>query len=246
MAKIAVAGKGGVGKTTVVSLIIRGLVEKKKTPILAVDADPNSNLYLSLGLNFHNQTIADLREDVRSQVPSGFSRSDYFRLKLEEIIIENKDFDLLVMGRPEGPGCYCSVNNLLREYLSRLSQNYPYVIIDCEAGLEHLSRRTTDDMDTLILVTEAYFSSLIAVKNALEIASKLPLRIKNKYIIINKVKSIDKRLKDELDKLKVPILAKIPYEKRFVLASQNQENLLSIDIPKNIKKIIEQILEKIG
>jgi CO dehydrogenase maturation factor len=246
MAKIAVAGKGGVGKTTVVSLIIRGLVEKKKTPILAVDADPNSNLYLSLGLNFHNQTIADLREDVRSQVPPGFSRSDYFRLKLEEIIIENKDFDLLVMGRPEGPGCYCSVNNLLREYLSRLSQNYPYVIIDCEAGLEHLSRRTTDDMDTLILVTEAYFSSLIAVKNALEIASKLPLRIKNKYIIINKVKSIDKRLKDELDKLKVPILAKIPYEKRFVLASQNQENLLNIDIPKNIKKIIEQILEKIG
>ncbi|MCX7661102.1 MAG: AAA family ATPase, partial [Candidatus Omnitrophica bacterium] len=146
MAKIAVSGKGGTGKTTISALIIRTLIEDKKIPILAVDADPNSNLYLSLGAKF-NRTIADLREEVRDNTPSGFSKTDYFNLKLQEAISENNGFDLLVMGRPEGQGCYCSVNNLLREYLTRLSKNYPFVVIDCEAGLEHLSRRTSDDLD---------------------------------------------------------------------------------------------------
>ncbi|MCX7661825.1 MAG: AAA family ATPase, partial [Candidatus Omnitrophica bacterium] len=105
MAKIAVSGKGGSGKTTIASLIIRTLVENKKTPILAVDADPNANLYLSLGAKF-NQTIADLKEEVRQNTPLGFSKSDYFNFRLQEVISENNGFDLLVMGRPEGAGCY--------------------------------------------------------------------------------------------------------------------------------------------
>ena len=246
MSKVAIAGKGGVGKTTVSALIIRALVENKKNPILAVDADPNSNLYLSLGANF-SQTIADIRDEVRREVPPGFSRSDYFKLKLEGIISENKYFDLLVMGRPEGAGCYCSVNNLLREFLSKLSKNYPYVIMDCEAGLEHLSRRTSDNLDYLILVTEPNIASLRAVEKALEIAKKIPLKIKQKYLLINKIKNkeIDK-LRGHLDNLKIPVLAELPYEEKFIFASEEGKNIFEIEIPPNIKDIFYKLIEKIS
>ena len=246
MSKVAIAGKGGVGKTTVSALIIRALVENKKNPILAVDADPNSNLYLSLGANF-SQTIADIRDEVRREVPPGFSRSDYFKLKLEGIISENKYFDLLVMGRPEGAGCYCSVNNLLREFLSKLSKNYPYVIMDCEAGLEHLSRRTSDNLDYLILVTEPNIASLRAVEKALEIAKKIPLKIKQKYLLINKIKNkeIDK-LRGYLDNLKIPVLAELPYEEKFIFASEEGKNIFEIEIPSNIKDIFYKLIEKIS
>jgi CO dehydrogenase maturation factor len=246
MSKVAVAGKGGVGKTTVSALIICALVENKKTPILAVDADPNSNLYLSLGINF-NKTIADIRDEVLQEVPQGFSRSDYFKLKLEEIISENKYFDLLVMGRPEGAGCYCSVNNLLREFLSKLSKNYPYVIMDCEAGLEHLSRRTSDNLDYLILVTEPNIASLRAVEKALEITKKIPLKIKQKYLLINKIKNkeIDK-LRGYLDNLKIPVLAELPYEEKFIFASEEGKSIFEIEIPSNIKDIFYKLIEKIS
>jgi CO dehydrogenase maturation factor len=246
MSKVAIAGKGGVGKTTVSALIIRALVENKKNPILAVDADPNSNLYLSLGANF-SQTIADIRDEVRQEVPPGFSRSDYFKLKLEGIISENKYFDLLVMGRPEGAGCYCSVNNLLREFLSKLSKNYPYVIMDCEAGLEHLSRRTSDNLDYLILVTEPNIASLRAVEKALEITKKIPLKIKQKYLLINKIKNkeIDK-LRGYLDNLKIPVLAELPYEEKFIFASEEGKNIFEIEIPSNIKDIFYKLIKKIS
>jgi len=246
MSKVAIAGKGGVGKTTVSALIIRALVENKKNPILAVDADPNSNLYLSLGVNF-SQTIADIRDQVRQEVPQGFSRSDYFKLKLEEIISENKYFDLLVMGRPEGTGCYCSVNNLLREFLSKLSKNYPYVIMDCEAGLEHLSRRTSDNLDYLILVTEPNIASLRAVEKALEITKKISLKIKQKYLLVNKIKNKEvEKLKAYFDNLKIPILAELPYEERFIWACEEGKSIFEIEIPSSIKGIFYKLVEKIS
>ena len=246
MSKVAIAGKGGVGKTTVSALIIRALVENKKNPILAVDADPNSNLYLSLGVNF-SQTIADIRDQVRQEVPQGFSRSDYFKLKLEEIISENKYFDLLVMGRPEGTGCYCSVNNLLREFLSKLSKNYPYVIMDCEAGLEHLSRRTSDNLDYLILVTEPNIASLRAVEKALVITKKISLKIKQKYLLVNKIKNKEvEKLKAYFDNLKIPILAELPYEERFIWTCEEGKSIFEIEIPSSIKGIFYKLVEKIS
>ena len=151
--RIAVCGKGGVGKTTVVCGLVNYLIEKNLTPILIVDADPNSNLAESLGLKY-GLTVADIREELRTaQIPQGLSKAEYVEIKLQEALVEYKNFDLLVMGRPEGRECYCYVNELLRTFLSNLSKNYKYVVIDTEAGMEHLSRRTTDNVDTLIVIT---------------------------------------------------------------------------------------------
>ncbi|MCM8792749.1 MAG: AAA family ATPase [Candidatus Omnitrophica bacterium] len=245
MSKIAISGKGGVGKTTITALLIRSLIEKKKTPILVVDADPNSNLYLNLGATF-TKTVADLRDDVLESTPEGFSKTDYFNLRLQEIISENNGFDLLVMGRPEGPGCYCSVNNLLREYLSKLAKSYPFVIVDCEAGLEHLSRRTSDNLDTLILVTEPTISSLYAVRASLEIARKIKLKIKDMYLLLNKIKyNENEKIKKEIEKLRIPLLAEVPFKEELLLASEEAKNLLEIKIPPDLKEIFEKVLERI-
>ena len=151
---VAVAGKGGVGKSTISALLVRMLSEEGM--ILAVDADPNSNLGMKLGLEVHG-TIGGVREgllDKGGQPPKDMSKQEYLRLKLQEVLAEGEGFDLLTMGRPEGPGCYCYVNNLLRVFVDQLMERYPHVIIDNEAGMEHLSRRTAKRMDLLLLVSD--------------------------------------------------------------------------------------------
>jgi CO dehydrogenase maturation factor len=153
---IAMAGKGGTGKSTIATLIIRYITEELGKAVLAVDADPNSSLGMSLGVNVEN-TIADIRDDVverRADIPAGMSKDRYIEYCIEESIVEENKFDLLTMGRPEGPKCYCYANNLLRKYLDNAEKSYPYIVIDNEAGMEHLSRRTTNDVDLLIIAFE--------------------------------------------------------------------------------------------
>ncbi len=183
--RIAVCGKGGVGKTTVVCGLVNYLIEKNLTPILIVDADPNSNLAESLGLKY-TLTVADIREELRTaQIPQGLSKAEYVEIKLQEALVEYKNFDLLVMGRPEGRECYCYVNELLRTFLSNLSKNYKYVVIDTEAGMEHLSRRTTDNIDTLIVVTIPTKVSFETAKKILDLIPKLGLKIYDKKFLLN-------------------------------------------------------------
>lgn len=181
---IAVAGKGGVGKTTISALLIQRLL-KIDRPILAVDADPNSNLNLLLGFEY-SDTISDIREEAKNFNSPSFSKSDFFNLKLEEMIVEGDGIDFLVMGRPEGPGCYCAVNNMLREYLSKLGKNYKFVVIDNEAGMEHLSRRTAGTIDKLLLVSDTTAVALQSAINALQTAEKAGLKVKDASLVINK------------------------------------------------------------
>lgn len=183
---IAIAGKGGVGKTTISAMLVHYLLKIEK-PILAVDADPNSNLNVALGLEYE-ETIADIREEVKKKTPESFSKSEFFSLRLEEAMVEGNGFDLLVMGRPEGPGCYCAVNNILREYLAKVSKKYKFVVIDNEAGMEHLSRRTALEIDSLLLISDPTTVGICSAINAFKTAKSAGIKIKNTTLIINKSK----------------------------------------------------------
>ncbi|PIP68441.1 MAG: hypothetical protein CO035_05340 [Candidatus Omnitrophica bacterium CG_4_9_14_0_2_um_filter_42_8] len=199
---IAVAGKGGVGKTTISAILVQHLLKIDK-PVLAVDADPNSNLNVALGMEYE-ETIADIREEVKNKTPDNFSKSEFFGLRLEEALGEGKGFDLLVMGRPEGPGCYCAVNNILRDYLLRISKKYKFVVIDNEAGMEHLSRRTAADIDLLLLVSDPTMVGINSAISAFNTARSAGVKIKDIELIINKSKG-----ELETDKLELIEKAKL-------------------------------------
>ncbi len=172
--RIAVAGKGGTGKTTLSAGLVRVCLEEQIRPVLAVDADPNSNLGLYLGFP-EPTTLAEIREE--KEVPAGMSKLDYVNMRVQECVAEGHGVDLICMGRPEGPGCYCAVNHLLRKELSRLQQNYPVVILDNEAGMEHLSRRTTDDIDLLLVVLGPDKASAIAAERILAMVPQLQIKV---------------------------------------------------------------------
>jgi len=227
---IAVAGKGGSGKTTLATLAILHFMRQNKGPILAVDADPNSNLNIGLGMKFE-ETIADLREEVLTkEIPSGMSKTEFFDYRLHQCLVEGDKVDLLVMGRPEGPGCYCAVNNLLRQYLTRISKNYEYVVMDNEAGMEHLSRRTTDDVDVLLITSEPTLVSIRSAARIQGIALKIKLKIKNIYLIVNRVtksKDISSLVSGSVPE-KLSLLENIPEDPLVLEASEKEENLLSL------------------
>jgi CO dehydrogenase maturation factor len=185
---IAVAGKGGTGKTTICAMATRFLIENRKTPILALDADPNSNLNELLGVKVES-TVGSVREDIRNsfgKIPPGMTKKSYMELKLQESLIEKVGFDLLVMGRPEGQGCYCYANSLFREYADVLVANYRYVVMDNEAGLEHLSRMTTRDVDTFLITSDASIRGLQAAIRVKELSDDLKLKMGRTYLIINR------------------------------------------------------------
>lgn len=188
---IAVAGKGGTGKTTVAALIIKYLIENNKIPSLAVDADPNSNLPNSLGVNYVKSIgeVLDEFQENLSNIPPGVTKESYIEGKVSEIISEEKGFDLLVMGKGEGPGCYCYVNSLLRKFTDMVYKNYKYVIMDNEAGMEHLSRKTTRNVDVLLLVSDCSLKGINSVVTISKLADDLKLGVKKKLVVVNRVHS---------------------------------------------------------
>ncbi|HQM76489.1 MAG TPA: AAA family ATPase [Syntrophorhabdaceae bacterium] len=189
---IAIAGKGGVGKTTFAGMLIRYIIEEMKNiPVLAVDADPNSNLNELLGVPV-NITIGQARELMKKDVPVGMTKDVWFEYKVNEAVIEGKGFDLLVMGRPEGPGCYCAANNLAKQSIDSLKDNYAYVVVDNEAGMEHISRLVTQDIDFLYVVSDATPRGVLTAKRILELIGELNLNIKNTYVIINRISGNEK------------------------------------------------------
>jgi CO dehydrogenase maturation factor len=192
---IAVAGKGGVGKTLVSALLIKHLVRRHNGPVLAIDADPSTNLHLALGIDIDFdklETVGGIREETLVDVQGGsnlggMSKPDYLDMRVQQAIWEEDNFDLLAMGRPEGPGCYCAANNMLRVSIDRLSGSYQYVVIDNEAGLEHLSRRTTRDVDVLIIVADASMRSILTAGGVSRLIDELHTRVGEQYLIVNRV-----------------------------------------------------------
>jgi len=185
---LAVLGKGGVGKTTISALLVRRLIELGETPVLAIDADPASCLAAALGVGA-GPSLGDLREAFRdeSQRPAGMTKADWLALRAEEAIVEARGFDLLTMGRPEGPGCYCFVNNLIRDHLDRLARGYRHVVIDCEAGLEHLSRRTTGEPDLLVAVTGTAARTVEVALRGLAVYRSLHGALPRLHLVVNNV-----------------------------------------------------------
>ena len=184
---IGFAGKGGTGKTTLAGLLIKYLVEKGKTPVLAVDADANANLNDVLGCQV-DETLGDAREEMKKGVAGGMTKDVYMEMKLQQAVVEESGFDLIVMGRPEGAGCYCAANSLLTIYLDKLINNYDFVVIDNEAGMEHISRLTTNNIDMLLVVSDPTRRGIQAGARIVELAEDLSLNIDRKLLILNRAK----------------------------------------------------------
>ena len=235
---IAISGKGGSGKTTLAAMIIRLLSEQTRMPILAVDADPNSCLGLTMGVQ-PVSVIAEIREKAAGKGPSspGIDRVRLLEYDIQQAITEADGFDLLTMGRPEGPGCYCAANNLLREFLNKLSSAYEFVVIDNEAGMEHLSRRTTNDVDLLCIVAEATPLGVVTAQRIFELAKQLPISVKSIGVVWNRTDN-----SRELEG--IDVCGCVPYDKAVLDASMRGETIFSIKRQSPALLAVSNILER--
>ena len=185
---IALAGKGGTGKTTIAGMLVKYLVNNGKSPVLAVDADSNANLNDVLGLQVCD-TLGNAREEMKKGiVPGGMTKDVFMSMKLEQSVVEAEGYDLIVMGQPEGSGCYCAANTLLTAFLDKLIHNYPYIVMDNEAGMEHISRLTTRNVDILLMVSDTSRRSIISAIRIDALARELRIGVGKSYLIVNQVK----------------------------------------------------------
>jgi len=206
---IAVAGKGGTGKTTTAALIIRYLVRAGKTPVLAVDADPNSNLAESLGIRVRDSIGSVLSDFMRerAELPSGMTRQAYLDTKFHQILEEGRDVDMLVMGCPDGPGCYCAANSILKDYFEKLSKNYPYIVVDNEAGMEHFSRKTAAHIDLLLFCTNYSLKGVKTVAALSRMVDDLKIDVGKRYLLVNRTpETLEKEFLDGIAQTGIPFL----------------------------------------
>jgi CO dehydrogenase maturation factor len=258
---IALAGKGGVGKTTIAGMVVKYLAESQPGSILAIDADPSSNLNMVLGLDLE-WTVGDIREDMLSQVktsltasgaamgalPGGISKHEYLDYEIRSSLSEGIQFDLIAMGRSEGPGCYCAVNHNLRDVVDSISKNYRYLVIDNEAGMEHLSRRTTRDVDHMLIVTDPTQRGLVAAQRIAELRNELDIRVENAYLIVNRLNGeIPPALDEAIQQLPIPLLGVVPSDNDLMDFEFSGRPLVELgdDSPvfRNVADMMAQIIE---
>ena len=244
MTTIALAGKGGSGKTTIAGLIVSYLLNSGKEPILAVDADPNSNLNEILGVDFNRTVVSTVDEimEKKEEIPAGMTKERLLEFHLQDALVESRGFDLLVMGRTEGPGCYCRANDLLRSFMEKLVENYQYVVMDNEAGMEHLSRRTTKDVDALLIIANPTPVSLRSAERIHKISGELKLDIKKTYLVINE---LGMNLPAGNTKLNLPLLGKIPYDEELLRVSMSGGSIFDLPEDSIARKAVFEIIAKL-
>ena len=217
---IALAGKGGTGKTTISALLVRTLIEEREGSILAIDADPATNLNMVLGMEM-GPTVGAIREDMLDMVqtsgalagsmPGGMSKQEYLDYQVQMALEEGDRVDLLVMGRPEGQGCYCAANQMLRVIVDRLEKQYDFVVIDNEAGMEHLSRRTTRDVDVLLLVTDPTQRGLVTAHHMAKMVPELEIGVGRVYLVVNRLRGeLPQPLADAIEETGMELIGTVP------------------------------------
>lgn len=246
--QIAVAGKGGTGKTSFCALLIRYLIERGKSPVLAVDADANANLNEALGLKIENETVSELIAKTKDidGIPGGMSQDAYIEYRLNASLSEGKNVDLLVMGGPDGPGCFCFPNNILRKYLDNLSRGYRYSVMDNEAGLEHISRRTTKDVDFLFVISDNSARSVRSAGRVNQLLKQINTKVNRVYLIMTKTTPQDiENLKDEIEKTGLELAGIIPND--IALSDYDVKGKPLFELPedsaavKAVYKILDQL-----
>jgi len=251
---IAVAGKGGVGKTTLTGLLIKSLCEQKKGPILAVDADANANLNEVLGVEVE-ATLGSIREEIlRSEmakenpIPVGMTKADYAEIKFNHAIIEEDDFDLLVMGRTQGQGCYCFVNGLLQSQLTKRQSAYPYIVVDNEAGMEHISRGVLPTMDTAILVSDCSRRGVQAAGRIAELIKECDMKPKQMGLIINRAPNgeLNDGTKEEIAKQGLDLLGVVPQDDMVYEYDCDGKPTITLPEDSPVKQAMQAIIDKLN
>lgn len=244
---IAIAGKGGTGKTTIAGLIIRCLCENKLGSVLAIDADPNSNLGQVLGIPPKENIGAIIDEISKNldKIPAGMTKERYIEYRVQSAIEESTGIDVLSMGRPEGPGCYCYANNVLRGLTEKIAGDYNFVVIDNEAGLEHLSRRTTRRADCLFIVSDPTPVGLRSARRIYELSLELNINIKKYILVINRVTNNEKvNFKDELLNIKFDDTVFIPFDAELLETSIKGSPILALSNNSIALKAVRDIIKK--
>lgn len=250
---IAVAGKGGVGKTTLCGLLIQHLCETGKRPVLAVDADANSNLNEVLGVEVE-MTLGEVREEVsraetsaKNPIPPSMSKADYMEVVFNRCLVEDDDFDLLVMGRTQGKGCYCFVNGLLQTQLQKLTPNYPYVVVDNEAGMEHMSRGILPQVDMLLLVSDCSRRGVQAVGRIASLAKEIGLNPKTMGLIVNRAPEgkLNEGTMEEIEKQGLTLLGVVPHSAEVYEYDCDGKPTVQLPNDSPVKQALRDIIDKL-
>ena len=245
---IAVAGKGGTGKTSLCALLIRAL-SAKKTSIMAVDADPNLNLNEALGVTL-NDTIGNIRQEaLKNQgvgLPGGMTKQQHLTYKIEQSMAEADGYDLIAMGQPEGNGCYCFANHIIKDYLDKIADDYKYIVLDNEAGLEHLARRTTHNADVLLTVSDPSVRSIRSAGRVKKLVEEISLSVKEIYLVINRLDGeLSAAAQEEIEKTGLKVIGQIPQDQTLAAYDGDAKPLISLPDNSPAVTAAAEILEKI-
>jgi CO dehydrogenase maturation factor len=248
MKTIAISGKGGTGKSTIAALVIRWLSENRSGSILAVDADSNVNLNDILGVKIKD-SVGAIREEMKKSVnnlPAGMTKQQFLEYKIQTSLVETHSFDLIAMGRPEGPGCYCYANNLLRDILKTLGENYAYVVIDNEAGMEHLSRRTTQAIDYLLSVSDASPRGIQTTARISKLLEELDTRVRARFLIVNRApEKLTETVRSAIEQEKLNLLGVIPEDTSLLQMDRDGTPVYNLSVKFSAYKAIDQIMHKL-